>query len=1232
MNKLFTSKRLKLTAGICAVALLAIGSGYALNSHTGLLKAADEGTVIYSNTFAAEADFNKCSVVKGESNTSNNQWKYYKYGPNIQYSIYMSDSGHADSYLFIPDVAFDSSKYYTIGVKAMNDANNDDYHAVLEFGYATSANISDYTAVNEVEITDSSYAEITSNGFSTATGATYAVLRVHFQKPEGITAGYMGLKVKDLVVKQYNEAPDNGNNGGNDDDDPNQGGNTGGDDDDSDFEDGPAKPLPYSIVPTSEELSDLTMLDNNGDEDDHGTYVCGVWGYDAKEEALTYLYSMTDDADDYVFLPLLDFNDASKGYEITLDYMCASRNNPESFEICIGKHQTAESMKVIYQSGRVVNDEDWKTVSVPVGIQQAGKYYVGIHCTSSINDFRLYVKNISVKQMATSPDVPLAPESITAIAGERGALTAEISFTMPTLNIANKALTGDVTVVAKSSVEEKSVTAPAGQKTSLSIKTVQGNNNITLTSKNANGTGNSATVSVYTGVDVPKAPVLTPIVSEDNMSLVINWNQEETGVNGGYVDPATVTYTIYHYDADKKDYDDGTIQTGKTGYTFTAEPGSSMRREAFFITAKNAAGQEEGAANSAAAVIGTPYTLPMVETLPKGKETYSPLTATKPGPEYSSYGDFRTYSLGTIFETTDEYYEGIMDGHSNAIWGFNRYENGKCRFDFPKFSTKDINETKFKMNVFINSIFPDVEVYASSYSNAPIKIGTITKDSGSGWTTLAFVIPDTFADTAWVQVSLDTEFTDYELQNIFISDYSLTKQMVSDMALEDVSGTDDALSVGEESTYIATVRNEGKTTAAAPSVKFTLIDAEGNVIDTKTVASNAMLAPEATADYEYTLTTSADNLGDLTLRAAIVENDDNNDNNEGEISVSVVRGLKPIVNDLSATGNEGLSTVDLTWSKPDIKLTGRDDFESYEPFEYGKYIGNFKNVDLDGKKTYSYDQSQFDAATLPKAFMVVNPDYLNNKLVAENYTPHSGKQYLVAFCPADGSKANDWLISPEVKPGTVVSFYVSTVVLSSYNEEYEICYSTTGNNPSDFKVLEKKTANGVDWKGVAVMLPEDAKYFAIHYVSMDVFGLMIDDIDFTPVINEGSDFKYNVYENGELIASALSDTEYKVTGVTSFDNLYNVTSVVDGKEYAFSNTAIPNMASVDNAVYGNRSMTVVGRNIVLNGYEGCNVAIFSADGRTVYSGRIASASFTVTLPQGIYVVKAAGDVRKFYVN
>lgn len=1161
-----------------------------------------EGEVVFTKGMSQESDFSACTLLTDNGDT--NKWKYYKYGPYIRYNIYASDGVASDSYIFIPGASLKADKEYTISAETKKDASNDAFTTTFEFCVAPVAEIAQVLHQSTHEVTSKEFETVVSDKFSVPATGTYFIV-LHANSPKiNASGGYAEIHAKNISVTEYEKAvvPSD------------------------------ALPLPYDIVPTLEEMGKLSVLDNNGDEYDRGTFQLGVWNYDMQREQLVYYYSNSkQDADDYVFLPQLQFNDADKAYMVELDAMCGSRSQPESFALYIGESTDPTAMRCFYESGDVTNDEDWETFSVPVGVPAKGDYYVAIKATSPKERFKLMVKNISVTQLTTTSAVPEAPTGVQVQAADRGALSATVNFTIPQNDLATKSLSGNVDVVVASAEETKTVSGQPGETKSVVVTTHQGNNTITLTPSNANGTGNKTVVNVYTGVDIPRIPEPTASVSEDNLTLHIEWPSNEVGLNGGFVDPSTVTFTLSRYNPDTKEYDDGEELTGVYSYDYTVDADAPQHRESFIITAKNIAGHEEGS-GSVFGMVGKPYNLPMTETLEGGRLSYEPVGIEIPSKDYLYSADFRVYDLATIFEKEDPHYPGIMDGHKKALWAFVRYgEAGKCRFVLPKFTTEGITETKFKMNVFVNDIFPPTDVYAEAYGMEPVKLGSITSESGEGWTDLTYVIPASFAGKKWVKVFFDAQFTDIDAQNIFISSYYVGEQLARDLAVVSISGPEDALSIGDKGEYTAVVRNEGKNKVDAPEVLFEMRGKNGEAVFTFTAKpSKTELAPEETEVYKVTVDATADNLGDYTVRAALTESDENPDNDAKEIAMSIIRGQKPVVNDLAAevSGED----VALTWSKPDIKLTGFESFEDNEPFDYGRYLGLFRNIDLDGKTTYSYDKCQFDAATLPKAFMVINPEYLNNRLVGENYTPRSGDQYLVAFCPSDGSKADDWLISPEVKPGTVISFYITTVATAEFSEQVEVCYSSTTNDPSSFKPIAKESISGMNWQGKAYMLPDDARYFAIHYVSADVFGIMIDDIDFTPVINRESVFTYNVYADGAAIADGLTDTSFLHKSPARQDNRYNVTAVVDGTEYNMSNTAIPVLSAIGDAGAENCDIYAGNGSIHIHGYGGKHVVVYSIDGREIFYTASAGERISVAVPQGIYVVKAAADVKKVYVK
>ena len=67
-------------------------------------------------------------------------------------------------------------------------------------------------------------------------------------------------------------------------------------------------------------------------------------------------------------------------------------------------------------------------------------------------------------------------------------------------------------------------------------------------------------------------------------------------------------------------------------------------------------------------------------------------------------------------------------------------------------------------------------------------------------------------------------------------------------------------------------------------------------------------------------------------------------------------------------------------------------------------------------------------------------------------------------------------------------------------EEYEVCISTTDDDPSSFTMVASGIAPVEDWKEVTVDLSDYAGqdvYVAIHCVSPNVYIFMVDDIKIT---------------------------------------------------------------------------------------------------------------------------------------
>lgn len=113
---------------------------------------------------------------------------------------------------------------------------------------------------------------------------------------------------------------------------------------------------------------------------------------------------------------------------------------------------------------------------------------------------------------------------------------------------------------------------------------------------------------------------------------------------------------------------------------------------------------------------------------------------------------------------------------------------------------------------------------------------------------------------------------------------------------------------------------------------------------------------------------------------------------------------------------------------------------------------------------------------------------------------NNGGHVAVLNSYARASNYNQYLISPILNhTGELnVTFKYKPGNGPEYPETFYVEYSTTDNNPSSFTAIgDAITANINSWKNYNGVLPANAKYFMIHYVSEYMVYLMIDNITFT---------------------------------------------------------------------------------------------------------------------------------------
>lgn len=228
------------------------------------------------------------------------------------------------------------------------------------------------------------------------------------------------------------------------------------------------------------------------------------------------------------------------------------------------------------------------------------------------------------------------------------------------------------------------------------------------------------------------------------------------------------------------------------------------------------------------------------------------------------------------------------------------------------------------------------------------------------------------------------------------------------------------------------------------------------------------------------------------------------------------------------------NTVNLSWSlKQDRNF--RDGFESYPDWE----IENIGDYELHGAKNKGYFGGlSFPNMQMKYAYLVFNPSASTPAVDDDPYwTTHSGNKMLIS---AFSYKNDDWLIH-SVDGGGTLRFYASGAEIDgSGPERFQVLYSTTDNNPGNFiKVSEGEyVTTTTDWDEYSFVLPDNARYFAVHCVSEDASLFKLDDLSYTlshgAAIAQATGFE--IYRDNSLVATVpATDSTY------SFQNLPNGT-------------------------------------------------------------------------------------------
>lgn len=348
----------------------------------------------------------------------------------------------------------------------------------------------------------------------------------------------------------------------------------------------------------------FTVVDANGDG--------SAWVRQTDGTAQSY-YSMTHEMDDWLISPPIHLTTAQL-YRFAMDAKVMN-GFPERLEVCIGRDRTPESMTLTLLPATTYSNASYETSTARFGVPEEGDWYVGFHCISPAEGYRMNIDWFSLEADLLTA-APAAPASMSVTAGEKGALEATITLTAPTTAIDGTPLTEIKQVkVYRGRKLVKTFSNPAPGETLTFAETDLPNGVVTYSAEALNdfGPGLEATAETYIGVDVPALPNDVHVEMVDDVPT-ISWTAPTVGAHGGYIDPAALTYYVQRGTDDLLvDQQLTTLSATDRYFTMPAE----QEELYYYVYAATTTGLGDGQVSNVI-VVGPPYALPFHESFAGG--------------------------------------------------------------------------------------------------------------------------------------------------------------------------------------------------------------------------------------------------------------------------------------------------------------------------------------------------------------------------------------------------------------------------------------------------------------------------------------------------------------------------------------------------------------------------------------------------------------------------------------
>ena len=982
-----------------------------------------------------------------------------------------------------------------------------------------------------------------------------------------------------------------------------------------------------------------TFVDVDGDKAGDGNAVTNGWFWKEDEGLIQICVDQNNRKalNDWMFTPAIHL-DGKNLYNLTYTVNMGAASN---WRVTLGTSvNPADHTTVLdeHKGEYHQNSTEFKsTFKVPAD----GTYYLGFYSDTDENGFYFNLFNVKVEAGMTT-EIPDSVTNLKVTPEANGVKKVQISFKAPETLVNGTPIDGKFNVNLYRGNDKLEVfEVVKGQEVSYTDEQpVSGDNTYKVVAAIGRKEGVAVEKTVWAGPDQPEAvPNFKAVTVDNNVHVKLTWEAPTKGVHGGYFDINKVTYSVWRgFERDKFERIASELTTFE--YLDTdIEKILAGKQDACYYTVTADVADVVGEGIAKFVVVGTPYAIPTYESFENGKFRINPWTTE------SIEGSFGFECMKNDLE---------RGGYpQDADKGFTKFVNGwgdsyvDSRLKTPVFSLKDSKNPAFSFFMFHwekSSVAEDggatmcqVEISVNGGEFKQIGEDYLAGHERYGWVEHRISLAE-YKKAETVQFALRGK-TNNNWMYYYIDNIRVEEQEENDLAVMQFSANETEMEINENGTYTVTYFNRGLKDASGYTVDLYLngkkvASKQGEPIKQGEVKTMELQAPMI-----------AHHGGQTVIAQGVInyEADGLTENNYSPtIEVDVKSNWYPTAEGLK--GNSDGTVVELTWDTvviPTDKQPVVDGAEDYEPFAITGF-GDWITYDGDQRYCGSFnDLPDYPNKGKNQAWQIWVPAYLDGAetILAENplLKPRTGEAAFVSWYAntnIDGSDPfnKDYLISPQVCGGSDVSFWIRKMGKED-DENYQILYSTTTQDPDDFKILKEGTATG-EWTEEKVTLPADTRYFAICYIGVIQTGIMVDDISYVPAVYDLKVEGYNVFRDGvKLNEQLLSQPAY-----TDKD-------VEEGKTYAYQVSVVYNfgesnacepvkvlcgVSGIDQAEAAPQVEVDYGI-IRVTTAETLHVSVYTIDGKAVGSEKVNGVE-EFAVEAGIYVVKAGNLVVKVCVK